>query len=65
MQALTVWLDASKTLYSNVAGTTPATTAGTAILNVPDQSGNGNTLTRSSGTGGVLRITSGRAPDQF
>lgn len=52
-------IDASGTLYSDAAGTTPATTDGTGVLNAPDASGSGNALTRGSGAGGVLRIENG------
>src|SRR4051812_22975397 len=56
LTGLKMWMDASQTLYSDAAGTTPATTDGTSVLNVPDRSGVGNTMTRASGTGPKLRI---------
>jgi lysophospholipase L1-like esterase len=57
--APTLWLDALLPLYTDAAGTAPATTDGAAILNAPDRSTAGNTLTRPSGTGAVLRIEAG------
>jgi hypothetical protein len=64
LPSMTLWLDGSKSLYQDAAGTTPATADGDGIKNAPDQSGSGNTLTQSA-TGAVLRIVSGKRVVSF
>jgi hypothetical protein len=55
-----LWLDASGPLFTDAAGTAPATIDGDAVLNAPDRSTAGNTLTRPTGAGAVLRVENGR-----
>lgn len=52
-------INAHQPKYTDQAGTTPATSAGDAIRNVPDQSGSGNTLTRADGSAGLVLRTEG------
>lgn len=57
LPSLVQWVDASRALYTDTGGTTPATANGNAVKNVPDWSGSGNVMTGS--TGGVLRFDGG------